>query len=439
MNDRHRPEPKRERGAGGDEATRPYQRVLDLVAREYGLTLAISTRPHLAGVLDRATRASQCASIEHFADLLSSAPRGAAMTALVRGLVVGETYFFRNPPQFRELEHTILPALIAAARERAPAGERPRLRVWSAGCATGEEPYSVAMLLLEAGLSPESWALEIVGTDLQDEWLKAAGRGHYARQSVERNTSPERRLRFFTARDGGYLLSNAVRALVSFRVGNLLSDVSPMRECDLVLCRNVTIYFSQHDTAALCTRLAASLGPGGVLLTGHAETIDREAVGLVPAGHPGAFAYRRPTSDGRLAGGEQRFARRPGAREKASVPLPPAIAAPGAAPPAPPGRAVELDPATYLQRGTQHAQAGDLDDAIAALRRCVFLAPDLVGARFLLGTMLQRAGRLADAQREYRAVATSLHGRDPSAAVPGTDGFDVKTLLNAARRGLSSR
>jgi len=168
MNDRRRREPERARGAGDGEAHRHHQRVLDLVARKYGLTLAMSARPHLTDVLDRAARASQCASIEQFVDLLSSPRGGATMAALVRGLVVGDTHFFRNPPQFRELEQTILPRLIAAARERAPAGERPRLRVWSAGCATGEEPYSVAMLVLEAGLSPESWAFEIVGTDVQD-------------------------------------------------------------------------------------------------------------------------------------------------------------------------------------------------------------------------------------------------------------------------------
>lgn len=433
MNDRRRAGPDAESGSGSPDASRPYQRVLDLVARGYGLTLDVSARPHLETVLDQAVRASRCPSIGAFGDLLASPAGATAMAALVRRLLVGETHFFRNPPQFLELEQTILPALIAAARERAAQGERARLRVWSAGCATGEEPYSVAMLLIEAGLSPATWTLEIVGTDIHDEWLGVAARGYSPSRSVERNTSPERRARFFTARDAGYQLSDAVRAMVSFRAGNLLSDQPPLRECDLILCRNVTIYFNQQETAAVGARLAASLAPRGVLLTGHAETIDRDATGLVPAGHPGAFAYRRSTSDERAAWRGPRLARSEGqpdtVRERAPQ-----------VPPAPPRvRETGLDAATYLQRGTQHAQAGDLDRAIAELRRCVFLAPDMVGARFLLGTVFQRAGRVADAHREYRAVTTSLRGRDPSAAVPGTDGFDVKTLLSAARRGLSSR
>src|SRR5205085_8917124 len=140
----------------------------------------------------------------------------------------------------------------------------------------------------------------------------------------------------------------------------------------------------------------------------------------------GAFAYRKPTADERAAGGPRRARRvepfpevvlaRPPA---SSSPRPPSPAVGRAQPPAR-ERKTELDPATYLQRGSERVQAGDLDGAIAELRRCIFLAPDLVGARFLLATVFQRAGRLADAHREYRAVATSLRGRDPSAAVPGT-------------------
>ncbi len=427
---------------GRDSNRRSYQHVLDLVARQYGLTLEIARRPHLSNVLDQAARVSRCASIEQYVDLLSSPGRGTPMAALVRLLVVGETHFFRNAPQFRALEREILPALIAAARERASTGGRPRLRIWSAGCATGEEPYSIAMLLIEAGVSPHSWALEVIGTDVQEEWLQAATRGHYSCRSVERGTSPERRARFFARRDGGYQLNEVVRSLVTFCAGNVLNDAPPFQDCDLVLCRNVTIYFREREAAAVFERLAGALRPGGVLLTGHAETLERDALGVVSTGDAAAFAYRRLTSADRAAPrGGRSAAKRDGHRTRTSPApsTPPQRAAHAPPVESPRAPAPPLDPGERLRRGIQYTQAGDVNRAIEELRRCVFLAPDLVGARFLLATVLQRAGQHVDARREYRAVARSLRGRDPSDLVPGADGFDAKTLLNAALRGLSSR
>lgn len=425
---------------GGRDDLRPYQRVLDLVAGECGVALAIATRPRLTAELDRAAHAGGCDSIEQYIDLLSSPGHGAAMTALVRRLVIGETHFFRNVPQFRALEQQILPELLAAARARAPVGELPRLRIWSAGCATGEEPYSIAILLLEANLSPDSWMLEVIGTDVHDEWLQAAARGYYSRRSVERETSLERRARFFAARDDGYQLNETVRSLVSFRAGNVLRDAPPFQDCDLVLCRNVTIYFRDQEAMAASKRLAGALTPGGFLLTGHAETIDREALGVVAAGHPEAFAYRRLTSSARAARreddivGDTRPPRwgvqiGPAAppNESDTMPLVPLLLP-----------AAPLDPADHLRRGIQLTRAGEVDGAIEELRRCIALSPDLIGARFLLATVFQRAGRRVDSRREYRAVARSLRDADPASPVAGADGFDAKTLLNAARRGLSA-
>ena len=121
---------------------RPYQHVLDVLARQYGLNLAIATRPRLAAVIDQSVRDSHCDSIERYGDLLASAAGGPALAALARRLVVGETYFFRNAPQFVAIEQQILPELLKAATERATAVEPPRLRIWCAGCATGEEPSS---------------------------------------------------------------------------------------------------------------------------------------------------------------------------------------------------------------------------------------------------------------------------------------------------------
>ncbi len=421
----------------------PYRQVLGLIEEEFGLHLAVDHRSGLLDVVDDAVRAAGCASIDEYCRTLARPDGSALRRELVERLTVGETYFFRNPVQFDVLESAVLPALVAAALARRAEG-RPRLRIWSAGCASGEEPYSVAMILLEAGVSPAGWDLEILGTDLNERWLEVARRGVYSKRSVARATSPARLARFFRAHSNEYALADEVRSLVRFQAANLVAALPPpLDKCDLVLCRNVTIYFAEAKARQALAAIIAALRSGGYLLTGHAERLPAGVGALEPVGEPGAFAYRKVARESVASGagrrGQPRSIETPKTHSARRSPRPTrtvarrhtARASDATRP------AVSLNAGDHLADATALARAGELEAAIQALRRSLFLDHTLVGARFLLAHALERAGRRDEAVGEYAAVVRALAAEDPDAPVPGADGFSAGTLRDAARRALA--
>lgn len=177
-------------------------------------------------------------------------------------LAINVTEFFRNPERFAELASTVLPDI----RRRTDA-----LRIWSAGCSVGAEPYSLAILLEE--MEPGGAARHrILGTDIDREALDEAQAGVYTEDRL-RDVSPERRRRFFTQLpDGRWQVNAELRRYVRFSVHNLLEDPYPQDQ-HLILCRNVIIYFTEEAKQDIFAKMAASLAPGGYLLVGSTETI----------------------------------------------------------------------------------------------------------------------------------------------------------------------
>lgn len=177
-------------------------------------------------------------------------------------LAINVTEFFRNPERFAELADTVLPEL----RKRTDS-----LRIWSAGCSTGAEAYSLAILLEE--MEPGSWTRHrIVGTDIDREALAEARAGVFTEDRM-REVSPERRRRFFTHLGGGrWRVNDVLRRYVKFSRHNLLEDPYPSGQ-HLILCRNVIIYFAEEAKEHVLRKMAASLAPGGYLLLGGTETI----------------------------------------------------------------------------------------------------------------------------------------------------------------------
>lgn len=177
-------------------------------------------------------------------------------------LAINVTEFFRNPERFAELEKHILPAL----RNRTDS-----LRLWSAGCSTGAEAYSLAILLEE--MEPGSWTRHrIIGTDIDREALADARAGVFTEERM-REVSAQRRQRFFTdLGDGRWQVNDVIRRYVKFAQHNLLEDPYPAQQ-HLVLCRNVIIYFTEEAKELVFAKMAASLAPGGYLLLGSTETI----------------------------------------------------------------------------------------------------------------------------------------------------------------------
>lgn len=206
-------------------------------------------------------------------------------------LTTNETYFFRNPDQFSHLRDVIIPDIEASRgtdvvrswgeSSRAPASSIMKLRILSAGCSTGEEPYSIAMTLLESLRYPKAWNLEIIAGDLNESCLKTAAEGYFENERLK--NVPARYVDKYMQRDGGgAVIRDEVRNLVTFiplNLNGLMSGepfpgaVSASARFDIIFCRNVMIYFSVSCQQMLVDTLQQLLVPGGYLFTGDAEPL----------------------------------------------------------------------------------------------------------------------------------------------------------------------
>jgi chemotaxis protein methyltransferase CheR len=384
--------------------------------------------------LHRRLRASARADCTAYAALLSDSAEGEAEWARLEAeITVGETFFFRYAEQFEALRATILPALIAAR-----AVERT-LRIWSAGCSTGAEPYSMAILVRELlGDALPDWRITILGTDISIEALATARAAEYGRWAL-RTMPLEERLRYFTRqpaapgvrREGGYALRPEFRTLVRFERGNLLTLAEPAQAVvdpgyDLILCRNVLIYFDARTVNAVVRGLSRRLRTDGWLLLGHAEPSPAFASFLDAVSLPGTVAYRRPAMEqppapippapagSDSAAGPRTDAPVPVAQEPAiaATPAPPIVSPPRDTAAADAGSAAigfddlrpDEDPAERLDRIRTLADAGETGAAWRALRLALDRDPTDPVLRFYEGLLARALGRDAEAERALRAA-----------------------------------
>jgi chemotaxis protein methyltransferase CheR len=212
------------------------------------------------------------------------------LRALLPLVTVGHTEFFRDPKQFRALESHILPEALARARR-----ETRRVAIWSAGCATGEEPYSLAMVLAELGALPIE--VDLWATDLNLAAVQAARQGRFSSRRVA-SIPADRRMRFFRpVEDGQQEIVSSLKDYVRFDGQNLAVPVFEKvkaESLDLILCRNVIIYFDLPTIRALMDRFLAALRPGGLLLLGYSESLFKVYDRFEMVEVEGSFIYRRP-------------------------------------------------------------------------------------------------------------------------------------------------
>lgn len=271
---------------------RDYHRFRALVRERGGLDLPEARRPELDRAVTAALHACDAQSpTELYARLRSHEEARPALEALLAALAVGETHFFRSRAHFDVLAQRVLPALID--RRRATR----RLRIWSAGCATGEEPYSIAILLERLLPDIDAWDVLILATDIARDALERARRGRYRPWSL-REVPPEVEAAYFVAREQERELVPRVRDRVRFAYLNLVDErypsvLSGTVDMDLVLCRNVLIYFDDEITRAVVTRLGQSLAEGGWLLVGHAEAARPAFATLTARRFDGTIIYQR--------------------------------------------------------------------------------------------------------------------------------------------------
>ena len=184
----------------------------------------------------------------------------------VDALTTNETYFFRDFHPFEALRRQILPALLA---QREPTR---RLTIWCAACSTGQEPFTLAMLLREHFPQLASWKIEILGTDLSPTVLKQAASGRFNQIEINRGLPATYLVKYFTQQDGGWVLKPEIRDMVQFRPLNLIEPWPILPPCDLIFIRNVMIYFNVETKCGILKKLRACLRPDGSLFLGASET-----------------------------------------------------------------------------------------------------------------------------------------------------------------------
>jgi chemotaxis protein methyltransferase CheR len=247
-------------------------------------------------LVSRCRRRMKILNLTSFADyfrrLAAPATRDGEIRSLLNEITIGETYFFRNQAQIDALTKIILPKIVAT--DSRPG--RKKLRIWSAGCSTGEEPYTLAIALLEeTSRHLKGWTLEIVATDLNDHSMQKCAQGLYNDYAV-RNVRAELKSRYFCQHGPSFRINDAVRAPVKFARLNLEDQphILSLGDFDIIFCCNVLIYFDSASKTRAVANFHRSLHPGGYLFLGDCESLYHIEHRFRLMHYPGAAAYRRP-------------------------------------------------------------------------------------------------------------------------------------------------
>lgn len=241
-------------------------------------------------------------SYEELCDRLRAPGFSPLHEQVIEAITTHETSFFRDGHPFEALRQILLPGLIETARRRKrELALRPHGRIWCAGAATGEEAYSVAMLLddlthAQARRDLDLGDVSVLATDISPGVLEVARAGVYSERDVTRGVPPAYQRRYFQQQGAGWQIVEPLRRVIDFRRANLLDGTSSAGPFDLILCRNVLIYFNEETRRRICRRFHAALCPGGALLLGAAENLYGIADGFISEQVGPAFFYRKATA-----------------------------------------------------------------------------------------------------------------------------------------------
>jgi chemotaxis protein methyltransferase CheR len=249
----------------GDE---DFEALRQLVKQVTGISLSDQKRELVYGRLARRLRALNLKSFREYRNLLSG--NSDELVQLCNAITTNLTAFFREPHHFEHLKEHVLKPLAA----RPPAVRR--FRIWSSACSTGEEPYTIAMTVLESIPDLERWDIKILATDLDSDVLGKASRGVYLADRL-RTLSPERRQKFFTpvqgAKEPAYAVTPALSRLITFKQLNLMHPFPMKGPFEAIFCRNTLIYFDKDTQRDLVGRISRLQRPGDLLLLGHSESL----------------------------------------------------------------------------------------------------------------------------------------------------------------------
>ena len=232
-----------------------------------GLSLDEDKRYLIEDRLQSILRDAKLSGLDDLGRCLQANARSDLARSVAEALTINETSFFRDKILFQTLTDQLLPRLIAAR------ADRRRLRIWCAGCSTGQEPYSIAMLIDEQMRQLSGWQIEIVATDLSRSVIETAKRGRYSQFEVQRGLPVTFLLRYFQRSGENWQISDYLRAKIAFSTLNLMESFKDLGRFDIIFCRNVLIYFDAATKARVLGHLGDALSDDGVLALGGAERI----------------------------------------------------------------------------------------------------------------------------------------------------------------------
>jgi chemotaxis protein methyltransferase CheR len=263
-------------------------RVSDFLYRRTGLVFGDGKRYYAERRVEQRMAATGAETFATWFARLGADP--AEAEALVNAFTVNETYFWREKHQLATLSGSLLPIVTTG---RAPGAT---VRIWSMPCSTGEEPYSIAIWLLEHWPLVDAFNIEIMGSDVDTAALEAARAGFYGERALSRLPQDVRAAYFEQAREGGWRLIQDLRESVRFTSANLVErpSVAAQGRFEVVFCRNLLIYFDERSRRVAMEHLYEALAPGGFLLLGHTEALAKVAEGLIATHFKDGVVYRKP-------------------------------------------------------------------------------------------------------------------------------------------------
>ena len=458
------------------------QQLSDFVAARMGLYFPRKRWVDLERQTNSAAREFGFADADAFLSWLLSSPlTREQIEMLASHLTVAETYFWREPQVFEALRDQILPALIHQREQ-----SNKRLRIWSAGCATGEEAYSITIVLRQLIPDLKNWNITLLATDINPHILRRAATGVYGEWSF-RNAPPGLKEEFFShTADGKFQILPEIRRMVTFAYLNLAEDVYPSptnntNAMDLIFCRNVLMYFVTERARLVGQHFFQCLLENGWLIVSSSELSQHVFAQFAPIRFPGAIVYRREATTSRPS------AMLSDASAQTLSVQPPAQAAPTIADATPQplahprerprsaetgetakaetspdvtpailalanqgelGEALsaceqaltvdKLNPGLHYLGAIILQELNQVDTAMAALRRALYLDPNFVLAHFTLGNLSMRQGNTMAARKSFTNVLSLLSAYDSDDLLPEADGLTTGRLREIVRATLQT-
>ncbi|MCP3875078.1 MAG: protein-glutamate O-methyltransferase CheR [Desulfobacteraceae bacterium] len=245
--------------------------ILDIsgIALDVGKEYLLETR------LNSIINQYNCSSYSQLLQIAKADFKKEIENEIIDAISTNETYFFRDKSPFELLQHKIFPDLIDKRAQANPLA-KPTIKLWSAANSTGQEIYSIAISLIEMGVTPEKYNIKLFGTDISDAAIATASYGLYNKFEVARGLDQRRLNRYFKQQDDRYKIKDEVRGMAQFKKMNLMRPFTGLGKFDIILCRNVMIYFNTEDRRRIYTNISKVLEPDGYLLIGSTESLTND-------------------------------------------------------------------------------------------------------------------------------------------------------------------